>query len=156
MATVQMKSVLITGCSAGGIGWAMAKVFHERGYYVFATLRDLTKAEGLAELSDVEILELDVTVLETISRCRETVTKRTGGKLDVLINNAGAEFFCPLLDTDITEAKKLYDINVWGPVAMVQAFAPLLIKAMGIVSIHSSIAAALPMVWAGESAKALN
>ncbi|KAI9148363.1 NADPH-dependent 1-acyldihydroxyacetone phosphate reductase [Paramyrothecium foliicola] len=151
MATVQEKTALITGCSTGGIGWAMAKVFQERGYYVFATLRDPAKAKDLAELSNIEILELDVTAVETIVRCKETVAKRTGGKLDVLINNAGVEFVCPLLDTDITEAKKLYDVNVWGPLAMVQAFAPLILEAKGIISNHSSLAAALPMVWTGES-----
>jgi 1-acylglycerone phosphate reductase len=150
MATIQKNTVLITGCSTGGIGWAMTKVFHERGYYVFATLRDPTKAIDLAEMENVEILELDVTIPETILRCKEIVTKRTGGRLDVLMNNAGAEFVCPLLDSNIGEAKKLYDINVWGPLAMVQAFAPLLIKAKGIVSNHSSIAAVLPMVWTGK------
>jgi 1-acylglycerone phosphate reductase len=154
MATVQKKTVLITGCSTGGIGWAMAKIFHERGFHVFATARDPSKAADLSELSNVEILELDVTVPQTISQCKDTVVKRTGGKLDVLVNNAGVEFVCPLLDVDVAEAKRLYDVNVWGPLAMVQAFAPLIIEAKGIVSNHSSIDAVLSMVWAGKSAKA--
>lgn len=154
MATVQKKTVLITGCSTGGIGWAMAKTFHERGFYVFATARDPSKAADLSELNDVEILELDVTIPQTISRCKDTVAKRTGGKLDVLVNNAGVEFLSPLLDVDVAEAKTLYDINVWGPLAMVQAFAPLLIEAKGIISNQSSIDAVLSMVWAGKSAKA--
>ncbi|KXX82829.1 NADPH-dependent 1-acyldihydroxyacetone phosphate reductase [Madurella mycetomatis] len=154
MATVQKKTVLITGCSANGIGWTMAKVFRERGYYVFATLRDRANAGALTDLSEVEVLELDVTAPETIARCKETVEKRTGGTLDVLVNNAGAEFVCPLLDVDIAEAKKLYDVNVWGPLAMVQAFAPLLIRAKGIVANHGSIASVLTMVWSGAYASA--
>jgi 1-acylglycerone phosphate reductase len=154
MATIQKRTVLITGCSTGGIGWAMAKMFHERGFHVFATARDPSKAADLSALSNVEMLELDVTVPQTISQCKDTVAKRTGGKLDVLVNNAGVEFVSPLLDVDITEAKKLYDVNVWGPLAMVQAFAPLLIEAKGIVSNQSSIDAVLSMVWAGKSAKA--
>jgi 1-acylglycerone phosphate reductase len=153
MATIQKKTVLITGCSTGGIGWAMAKVFHDRGFYVFATARNTSKAADLLKLGDVEILELDVTIPQTISQCKETVAKRTGGKLDVLINNAGVESVSPLLDTDLAEAKRQYDVNVWGPLAMVQAFAPLLIEAKGIVSNHSSIDAVLSMVWAGKSAK---
>jgi 1-acylglycerone phosphate reductase len=150
MASLQKKTVLITGCSTGGIGWAMAKNFQERGYYVFATARDTSKVGELSELSDVEILELDVTVPETIEKCRDIVTKRTGGKLDVLINNAGVEFLSPLLDVDVAEAKRLYDVNVWGPIAMVQAFAPLLIEAKGVISNQSSIDAALSMAWAGK------
>ncbi|KAK3172482.1 hypothetical protein OEA41_005804 [Lepraria neglecta] len=149
MATVLKKTVLITGCSTGGIGWAMAKNFHQRGFYVFATARNPSKAADLAELSDIEILELDVTVPKTIVQCKEIVAKRTGGSLDVLVNNAGVEFNSPLLDTDVAEAKRLYDVNVWGPLAMVQAFAPLLIEAKGVVSNQSSIDGALNMVWAG-------
>ncbi|KAK5122976.1 hypothetical protein LTR85_003542 [Meristemomyces frigidus] len=149
MATVQKKTVLITGCSGGGIGWAMAKVFHLRGFYVFATARDPSKVTDLSTLSDVEILELDVTLPQTISRCKDIVAKRTGGRLDVLVNNAGVEFVRPMLDIDITEARAVYEVNVWGLLAMVQAFAPLLIEAKGVISNQSSIDAALTMVWAG-------
>ena len=151
MATVQKKTALITGCSTSGIGWAMARSFHDRGFHVFATARDPSKAGDLAELDNVEILELDVTVPQTISRCKDTVAKRTGGKLDVLVNTAGVESVCPLLDIGIAAAKRLYDVNVWGPLAMVQAFAPLLIEAKGVVSNHSSIDAVLSMVWSGKS-----
>lgn len=70
--SVQKKTVLITGCSTGGIGWAMAKIFHARGFHVFATARDASKAADLSEPSSVEILELDVTVPETISQCKDT------------------------------------------------------------------------------------
>ncbi len=154
MATVLKKTVLITGCSTGGIGWAMAKNFHQRGFYVFATARNPSKTADLAELSDIEILELDVTVPKTIAQCKEIIAKHTGGSLDVLVNNAGVEFNSPLLDTDVAEAKRLYDVNVWGPLAMVQAFAPLLIEAKGVISNQSSIDGALNMVWAGKSPSA--
>ncbi|MCJ1412134.1 hypothetical protein MMC19_006226 [Ptychographa xylographoides] len=152
MASEQKKTVLITGCSTGGIGWAMAKIFQERGFQVFAAVRDPLKAADLSELSNVEIVELDVTIPQTISQCKDMVSKRTGGKLDVLVNNAGVEFLSPLLDVDVAEAKRLYDVNVWGLLAMVQAFAPLLIEAKGIVSNQSSIDAVLSMAWAGTYA----
>ena len=150
MATVRKKTVLVTGCTTGGIGWAMAKKFHERGFYVFATARNPSTAGDLAELDDTEILELDVTVPENIVRCKDIVGKRTGGSLDVLVNNAGVEFNSPLLDTKVAEAKRLYDVNVWGPLIMVQAFAPLLIEAKGVVFNQSSIDGAINMVWAGK------
>lgn len=150
MATLQKKTVLITGCSAGGIGHAMAKNFHERGLYVFATARDISKTSDLSKLDEVEILELDVTVPDSIAWCKEIVTKRTGGRLDVLVNNAGIETNSPLLDANMEQAKKLYEVNVWGPLAMVQAFAPLLVEAKGVVFNQSSIDGALNMVWAGE------
>lgn len=46
--------------------------------------------------------ELDVTI------------PQMGGKLDVLVNNAGVQFVSPLLGGDITQAKKLYDVRVWA------------------------------------------
>lgn len=160
MANTPKKTVLITGCSTGGIGWAMAKQFHQRGFHVFATARDPSKmddgdlvANKVADdnnNNNVEVLALDVTVPESIARCREVVAQRTAGRgLDVLVNNAGVEFNSPLLDTDLTEARRLYDINVWGLLAMVQAFAPLLVEAKGVVFNQSSIDAVLNMVWAG-------
>ncbi|KAK3685827.1 putative short-chain dehydrogenase/reductase [Podospora appendiculata] len=144
------RTVLITGCSEGGIGWAIAKAYHARGYHVFATLRSPAKAgSGLAGLSDVDILPLEVTSDESIRQCAAEVGARTGGSLDVLVNNAGADFVMPLLDTSVTEAKKLYDVNVWAVLAVTQAFAPLLIKAHGAVLNIASVAGVLEMAWSG-------
>lgn len=150
MAAITKKSVLITGCSANGIGHAMAKQFHQHNYHVFATLRDVSKVGDLAELDDIEVLELDVTEPRSIQRCKEIVTKRANGHLDVLVNNAGVEFNAPWLDTDVSEAKRLFDVNVWGPLLVTQTFAPLLVEAKGVVFNQGSIDGALNMAWAGK------
>jgi 1-acylglycerone phosphate reductase len=152
MDATEQKFALITGCSTGGIGWAMARHLRQHGFYVFATARDTSKITDI-DSKDAEFLELDVTVPSTIERCRDLVSRRTGGRLDVLVNNAGVEFNSPLLDTNVAEAKKLYEVNVWGPLLMVQAFAPLLIEAKGVIFNQSSIDSALNMVWAGKSFK---
>jgi 1-acylglycerone phosphate reductase len=146
------KIVLITGCSTGGIGAAMTKAFTNQGYHVFATLRNTSKAGSLAQMPDVEILQLEVTSPKSIEECVLGVQKRTGGTLDILVNNAGADFVMPLLDVSIEEAKKLYDVNVWSILALTQAFAPLLIKAKGTVCNISSIAATMPLAWSGKQA----
>lgn len=148
---MQKKTVLITGCSANGIGAAMAQAFHDQGFYVFATLRNTAKAGSLSELHDVEILELDVTSKESVKQCAQAVQKRTGGALDVLVNNAGLDFVIPLLDVDIDEAKKLYDANVWSILSTTQAFAPMLIEAKGAICNIASVAAIMPLAWSGES-----
>ena len=46
----QPKTVMISGCSAGGIGDVLAKSFHSKGWHIFATARDLTKVEHLKAL----------------------------------------------------------------------------------------------------------
>ncbi|KAI1455761.1 putative short-chain dehydrogenase/reductase [Annulohypoxylon moriforme] len=144
-----MKTALITGCSDGGIGAAMAKVLLEKGYHVFATLRNTSKAGTLASLSEVEILELEVTSEESIARCVEQVRERTGGTLDLLINNAGRDYIMPLLDVDIKDAKKYFDLNFWSVLAVTQAFAPMVIKAKGAIVNHSSVSWNLATCWGG-------
>ncbi|KAB8201894.1 hypothetical protein BDV34DRAFT_237221 [Aspergillus parasiticus] len=143
------KSVLITGCSHGGFGEAMAKVYRAKGFQVFATLRNRTKIGSLADYDGVQILELDVTSVESIHQCAQTVAKRTGGRLDVLVNNAGVNAIVPLLDASLDEAKKVYDTNVWSIMAMVQAFAPMLIQAKGVVCNISSVSGEMVFAWAG-------
>jgi 1-acylglycerone phosphate reductase len=83
------KSVLITGCSKGGIGDALAQEFHNKGLRVFATARDLAKVEHLKAMG-LEVLQLDVTSQESIQNAMDEVQKAAGGKLDFLVNNAGS------------------------------------------------------------------
>ena len=139
------KTVLITGCSAGGIGAGLAEAFHEKGYHVFATARTTSKiSSALAKSPNVTILALDVLSSEAIAAAVETVTQVTGGKLDVLVNNSGTLMIMPALDVSIEEAKKLFDTNYWALLAMIQAFAPLLIKAKGCVVNNTSVSGMVP------------
>ncbi|KAF2971904.1 hypothetical protein GQX73_g1746 [Xylaria multiplex] len=132
--------VLITGCSDGGIGSELAKQFAARGYQVYATVRTPSKAASLVGVSGVEVLELEVTSTESIAACATEVDRCTGGTLDVLINNAGADFVVPFLDVSLEQAKQLYDVNVFSIIGVTQEFAPMLIKAQGCVVNFSSIA----------------
>lgn len=100
------RTVLITGCSDGGLGAALAIAFHEAGLHVYATARNLSKMEQLASLG-IETLPLDVQSESSIVAC---VDRLPG--LDILVNNAGAQYTMPLVDTPVSEAKKLFDINV--------------------------------------------
>jgi len=84
----EQKSALITGCSDGGIGAALARALKDRGFRVFATTRKLEKMKLLQELG-CDCLILDVEDESTIKTASEEVRKLTGGKLDLLINNAG-------------------------------------------------------------------
>jgi hypothetical protein len=86
------KSVLITGCSEGGIGDALAQEFLKRGCKVFATARNLDTVQHLKELG-CEVYKLDVTDEESVQSAVEFVEKRAGGKLGILVNNAGTGKF---------------------------------------------------------------
>ncbi|KAF2865190.1 short-chain dehydrogenase/reductase [Massariosphaeria phaeospora] len=142
------KSVLITGCSAGGIGAGLADVFREKGYHVFATLRNPSKLPStLSKASNVTPLTLDVLSPDSIANAVSDVTRHTGGRLDILINNSGQNLIRPALDVSLDEGRKLFDLNFWAPLAMIQAFAPLLIEARGCVVNQSSAAAYVPMAF---------
>lgn len=122
------KTVLITGCSDNGIGSALGKVFHERGYHVFATARNPAKMSWLEGLDNVTPVKLDITKAADIKAAVETVTKATDGKLDHLINNAAKNHFMPVLDVEVDAVRDLFESNYFGPLSVTQAFAPLLIK----------------------------
>ncbi len=147
------KSVLITGCSAGGIGFALVEAFQKQDLHVFATARNPSKMSQLEKLPNVTLLSLDPTSIVTVQTAVETVRAKTGGTLDYLVNNAGQTIIMPTLDFDIETAKKMYDINVWGMVRVTQEFAPLLVAAKGTLVSISSISSSVITPWMGESMK---
>ncbi|KAJ6501949.1 NAD-P-binding protein [Mycena sanguinolenta] len=121
-----MSTVLITGCSHGGIGSALAKEFHAQGFRVFATARRLEAMEDLSARG-IETLALDVTDIEAIQRVRDEIAIKTGGKLDVLVNNAGQAYAVAATDMDMAAVRALYESNVFAPMCMVQQFVHLLV-----------------------------
>jgi NAD(P)-dependent dehydrogenase (short-subunit alcohol dehydrogenase family) len=123
-----LKTVLITGCSDNGIGSALGKVFHERGYHVFATARNLSKMKWIQGLDRITPVVLDITKAADIQAAVEAVTKATDGRLNHLVNNAGRNDFMPVLDADADAVRNLFESNYFGPLLTTQAFAPLLIK----------------------------
>jgi 1-acylglycerone phosphate reductase len=145
------KTVLITGCTDGGLGAAMARAYRTRGFRVFACVRNPEKAGSLRDIAGIEVLELEVTSQDSIRQCAAAVEKLTGGSLDILVNNAGSSGVMPLLDVSIEDAKRVYDINVWAVLAMAQAFAPMLIKARGTICNISSVSGELVFAWSGKN-----
>ncbi|KAI1812188.1 short-chain dehydrogenase/reductase [Poronia punctata] len=124
-----LKSVLITGCGSAGIGTALATEFHMRGHRVFATGISDAQLASLSALGIEETFALDVTSQISIDSAVARVTKATGGKLDILINNAGVFHVSPFADTEIEDARRVFEVNFLGAFAVTKAFLPLLIKA---------------------------
>ncbi|KAL8836813.1 MAG: hypothetical protein Q9170_002774 [Blastenia crenularia] len=143
---------LITGCSQGGIGDALAHQFVTNGFHVLAAVRNPTKAAHFSNMGDIEIVTLNVTSSESISSLVAEVKDRLPeGKLDILVNNAGFGATGPLIEADIATAKGLFDVNVLGLLAVTQAFAPMLIAAKGTVVNISSVGGILAIPWGGIS-----
>jgi 1-acylglycerone phosphate reductase len=120
-------TALITGCSDGGLGAALAKALHSKGIRVLATVRDLSKAASLRELN-IECLELDVLNQQSIQSCLTTVKSSCPKGLNILINNAGGGHYMPFLHLDLQKARELFDVNLWSHLSVTQAFLPLLMQ----------------------------
>jgi 1-acylglycerone phosphate reductase len=144
------QSVLITGCSDDGIGYGIALACQERGLHVFATARNTAKMTKLKDLANVTFLTLDVTNKDHINAAVEEVQKQTGGTLNYLVNNAGHNHWMPILDEDLQETRDLFETNLWGPLSVTQAFAPLVIKAKGTITFITSISGYINVPWMGE------
>ncbi|ETS86941.1 hypothetical protein PFICI_00769 [Pestalotiopsis fici W106-1] len=142
------EGVLITGCSDGGIGSALALEFQRRGYHVFATARNPSKMSRLNGLSGVTTLALDVVKPDDMKTAVAAV-EGSGTTLKYLISNAGRNHFMPILDEDPQAIRDLFEVNLIGPITLTQAFAPLLIKAKGMAVYITSISGYLSIPYMG-------
>ncbi|KAH7391623.1 hypothetical protein BKA64DRAFT_110150 [Cadophora sp. MPI-SDFR-AT-0126] len=129
MSSTRKRSILITGCSAGSAGHALALEFAAQGLQVFATARS-TKSLPLLQEKGIEVLPLEVTSAESIAALKEEIAKRTGGKLDMLFNNAGIMHLAPAIEADPARVRQMFDANVFGVFDMINAFIPLLLAAV--------------------------
>lgn len=142
---------LITGCSQGGIGDAMARQFFDRGYHVYAAVRDPSKASHFKDAENIEVVRLDVTSAESVNTLMAELKDRMPErKLNILVNNAGFGATGPLIEADLVNARRIYDLNVIGLLAVTQAFAPMVIAAKGKVINISSVGGLLAMPWTGQ------
>ncbi|KAK7997517.1 hypothetical protein PG989_005557 [Apiospora arundinis] len=124
--TSQKKlTILITGCSPGGIGATLAITLHDAGHHVFATARDPAKLKPLAERG-ITTLPLDISSETSIASAVSSISASDAGAtgLDILVNNAAASYSMPVADISLEAARKLFDTNVWGQIAVTQAFLP--------------------------------
>ncbi|KAF4218942.1 hypothetical protein CNMCM5878_004155 [Aspergillus fumigatiaffinis] len=152
MPSESKRSILITGCSAGGVGHDLALEFAARGLRVFATARS-SKSLSSLEGKGIETFELDVTSEESIRALKAEIAKRTGGKLDILFNNAGTMYEAPAIEADTARIRTMFDTNVFGLFDMVSSFAPLLLASTSpknkppVIINTSSMLARLPFAF---------
>lgn len=121
-------SVVVTGASTG-IGRATALYLGARGFRVFASVR---KTADAAELAGATPFVLDVTDSASIRDAADTVGRALGDRaLAGLVNNAGIAVSGPLEFLELSEIRRQFEVNLFGQIAVTQAFLPLLRRVKG-------------------------
>jgi uncharacterized oxidoreductase len=139
---LQQRTVLITG-GTSGIGLELAKELHGRGNTVIVTGRDQEKLEAAKRaLPGVHTLMSDVSDPGAIAALHDSVLAHFPA-LDTLINNAGVMRNLNLnKPRDLLDVTREIDINLNGPIRMIQQFLPHLKARRGalIINVSSGLA----------------
>ncbi|MGB2886484.1 MAG: oxidoreductase [Candidatus Acidiferrales bacterium] len=117
------KVAVVTGASAG-IGEATVKRLIEQGYTTYAAARRLDRMANLEKLG-ATLLPLDLTDDSSIVQAAERV-RTEQGRIDVLVNNAGYGSYGAVEDVPLDEARRQFEVNVFGLARLVQLATPLM------------------------------
>lgn len=117
------KVILITGASSG-MGKESAKQLIKQGHKVYAVARRIDQMADLKSMGGFPI-QMDVTKDADITRVVSEIIS-IEGKIDVLWNNAGYGLYGPVEEVAIEEARKQFDVNIFGLASITQKVIPFM------------------------------
>lgn len=133
----QSGLAVVTGASSG-IGAATARQLAAAGFEVICVARRTDRIEALAAEIGGRALTCDITSDADVAALAAAV----GGRLDVLVNNAGGAFgLSPVASADVAEWDRMYQLNVLGTERVTRALLPAVVAAHGAVVFVTSTAA---------------
>lgn len=143
------KTILITG-SSSGFGKTAARLLAERGHTVIAAMRGgQARLESVfaeerkrqpGPFSRIRALDLHLEKPASFAQLASRIESDFGGKLDVLVNNAGYGLFGPLEDLTEEQLRLQMEVNFFGPTLLIRELLPLLRRSKGRIVNLSSIA----------------
>jgi NAD(P)-dependent dehydrogenase (short-subunit alcohol dehydrogenase family) len=143
MESGQGKVILITGVSSG-IGKAAALRFAAAGHTVYGTVRDLARAPENPP-ANLRILQMHLHQPSTIDAAVDRVLAEAG-RIDVLVNNAGFGIAGSIEDTTVHEARRQFETNFFGHVAMIHKVLPAMrAQGSGTIVNVGSVAGLIPI-----------
>ncbi|MCG8307047.1 MAG: oxidoreductase [Cytophagales bacterium] len=119
------KVILITGASAG-IGKATALRLINEGHIVYGAARRIEKMHDLADVGGYRI-KLDITEEDDIESAVKQIIDEQG-RIDVLVNNAGYSVYGAIEDVSIEDARRQFDVNLFGLGSLTQKILPFMRK----------------------------
>ncbi|KHK99421.1 short-chain dehydrogenase [Microbacterium mangrovi] len=115
------KTALVTGASSG-IGESTARKLHNLGFTVYGAARRTDRLQGLGS-DGIRTLAMDVTDEDSMRAGVARIVAETG-RLDVLVNNAGYGSYGAIEDVPMDEARRQFDVNVFGAMRLSQLVLP--------------------------------
>jgi len=115
------KVALITGASSG-IGESAAILLHNAGFKVYGAARRVEKMKEL-ESRGISTIALDITDEDSIVNCVNSITEKEES-IDVLVNNAGYGSYGAIEDVSMEEARRQFDVNIFGLARLTQLVLP--------------------------------
>jgi len=116
-----MKNWLITGVSRG-LGKALAEAALARGDRVIGTVR--SGDPGLT--GSFHCLQLEMSDPAAIQNAAARAFELAGGRLDVIVNNAGYGLLSPVEEASDADLLRVFNVNVFGPIRLIKAVLPRL------------------------------
>ena len=117
------KIALVTGASSG-IGAMTAKELAKNGYTVYAAARRVEKMNALKK-DGIRPVFLDLTNEDSMVECVQNILSETG-RIDVLVNNAGYGSYGAIEDVPMEEARRQFEVNLFGMARMIQLVTPVM------------------------------
>src|ERR1700761_7097587 len=117
------RVALVTGASSG-IGEATVKLLLKKRYTVYAAARRLDRMAKLKE-AGAKLIDLDLTDDASIVACVDAIRKESE-RLDVLVNNAGYGSYGALEDVPMDEARRQFEVNLFGAARLCQLALPMM------------------------------
>ena len=120
-----MSKVIVTGASFG-VGKATSLLLASSGFDVIAVARNIDELNKIAS-DNIKVYELDITNKDQVENFGNLMQ---GENIVALINNAGGGFNLPnsILDDEIDNWRKSFDLNVTGAAHMTKMIAPIMIN----------------------------
>jgi len=128
---IMEKVALVTG-SSSGIGYETSLSLAREGYFTYATMRDLKKANAVKKIAENEnlplkVIELDVDNEKSAEDAIKSIIDEKQ-RIDVLVNNAGWGIWGTAEDVSIEEFREQFETNFFSVVRMIQKVAPVMRK----------------------------
>jgi len=125
------KVAVVTG-SSSGIGYETSLLLARNQIKTYATMRNMSKSEGLIKIASDENLPLNVAQLDvnddlSVNKAIDKIVK-DNDIIDVLVNNAGYDLFGPLEESSLEEIKQQFETNFFGVIRTTKAVIPTMRK----------------------------